>query len=155
MGDASVCDRRAWRDPSSLEPVTDEGDPPFESLDFLYTPSEDVASDVEAFERLGALVVFAIESNGTRVAALRLDEEGPLILFADHLDGERAIAVHRVSDLDASLTDLERRGWVPEHTFEIPQGPCATFRSPTGHRLAVYQQTRPEVGTHLEGRRDY
>jgi hypothetical protein len=135
--------------------VTVEGDPPFERLDFLYTPSEDVASDLMAFERLGAFVVFAIESNGTRVAAVRLDDDGPLVLFADHLEGDRAIAVHRVSDLEASLADLERGGWVPEHTFEIPHGPCALFRSPTGQRLAVYQLTRPEVGAHLQGRRDF
>jgi hypothetical protein len=135
--------------------VTDEGDPPFERLDFLYTPSGDVASDVAAFERLGALVVFAIESDETRVAAIRLDADGPLVLFADHLEGERAIAVHRVADLDASLAELERRSWLPEQTFEIPQGPCAMFRTPTGHRMAVYQPTRPEVGIHLEGRRDF
>jgi hypothetical protein len=68
---------------------------------------------------------------------------------------ERHTGHASAADLDASLTDLERRGWVPERRFEIPQGPCATFRTPTGHRMAVYQPTRPQVGADLERQRDF
>jgi hypothetical protein len=46
-------------------------DPPFLSLDFLYTPSRDVAADLAVFEDiLGASVRFAIDGMGTRVAAV-------------------------------------------------------------------------------------
>lgn len=31
----------------------------------------------------------------------------------------------------------------------------APFRTPGGHRIAVYQRTRPEVVRHFEGRRDF
>src|SRR6266550_5083110 len=64
----------------------------FESLDYLYMPSRDVAADTRYFhEVLGAEVVFAVDGMGARVAALRLAEGPPMVLLADHLEGERAI----------------------------------------------------------------
>jgi hypothetical protein len=128
----------------------------FEQLDFLYTPSRDVAADLAYFTGvLGGRVVFAIEGMGTRVAAVELTDGPPLILFADHLEGDRAILVYRVPDLTSALAELEGRGWQREHTFEIPHGPICSFRSPGGHRIALYQLTRPEVADHFAGRRDF
>jgi len=130
--------------------------PLFLSLDFLYTPSRDVAADLAVFEDvLGARVRFSIDGMGTRVAAVELAEGAPLILLADHLEGERAIAVFRVDDLQATMEDLRSRGWDPVQTFEIPHGPCCSFTTPGGHRIALYQLTRPEVAEHFEGRRDF
>jgi hypothetical protein len=63
--------------------------------------------------------------------------------------------VYRVADLEAALADLERRGWAREGTFEIPHGPICSFRSDGGHRIAVYQLTRPEAANHFLGRRDF
>jgi hypothetical protein len=133
---------------------------PFEQLDFLYVPSHDVEGDVAFFsEVLGGRVVFAIDSMGTRVAAVRLTEEPPLVLLTDHLEGERPILVYRVPDLPAALAVLEGRGWRREHTFEIPHGPVCSFQGPGSgpgaHRVALYQLTRPEVAEHFEGRRDF
>jgi hypothetical protein len=129
---------------------------PFQQLDFLYTPSRDVAADLAYFtELLGGRVVFAIDSMGTRVAAIELTEGPPLVLLADHVEGERPILVYRVEDLGAALALLESRGWERERTFEIPHGPCCSFRSPGGHRIALYQLTRPEAAQHFEGRRDF
>jgi hypothetical protein len=128
----------------------------FERLDFLYVPSRDVAADLEYFtEVLGGQVVFAIQAMGTRVAAVRLTEQPPLVLLADHLEGERPILVYRVPDLDAAMAGLEARGWQRQHTLGIPHGPCCSFQSPGGHRVALYQLTRPEVAAHFEGRRDF
>ena len=63
---------------------------PFQQLDFLYTPSRDVATDLVYFtEVLGGRVVFAVEAMGTRVAAVQFAMDPPLVLLADHLDGER------------------------------------------------------------------
>jgi len=132
------------------------GAAPFDRLDFLYVPSRDVAGDLAYFEDvLGGEVVFAIDSMGTRVAAIRLTGEPPLVLLTDHLEGDRPILVYRVADLDAALSELERRGWHREHSFEIPNGPICSFAAPGGHRVALYQLTRPEVGAHFEGRRDF
>jgi catechol 2,3-dioxygenase-like lactoylglutathione lyase family enzyme len=129
---------------------------PFERLDFLYMPSTDVAADVEYFTSvLGADLVFAIEAFGTRVAMVRLSGEPPDLLFAGHLGGERPILVYRVASLDGAMKDLEARGWEPEPPFGIPHGPVCAFRTPAGHRLAIYELTRPEAGERLAGRRDF
>ena len=136
--------------------MADQTTPPFQQLDFLYTPSRDVAADLAYLvEVAGARVVFAIEAMGTRVAAVELGNGPPLLLLADHLQGERPILVYRVTDLNSTLAGLRARGWEQQDTFEIPQGPCCSFRTPGGHRIAVYQPTRPEVTAHFAGRRDF
>ena len=129
---------------------------PFQQLDFVYTPSRDVAADLGYFsEVLGGRVVFAVEAMGARVAAIQFTEGPPLVLLADHVEGDRPILVYRVADLGAALVELVARGWVRQHSLEIPQGPCCSFRTPGGHRIALYQLTRPEVASHYEGRRDF
>ena len=129
---------------------------PFEQLDFLYTPSHDVAADLAYFrDVLGGRAVFAIDGMGARVAAVELTEGPPLVLLTDHLEGERTILVYRVAELGAALDRLEAEGWAREGTFEIPHGPIVSFRTPGGHRVAVYELTRPEVASSFEGRFDF
>jgi hypothetical protein len=129
---------------------------PFESLDFIYTPSSDVAADMRYFsEVLGGSIVFAIEDGDTRVAMINLTSGPPHLLFADHLEGERPVFIYRVGNMKTALTSLAGQGWRRESTFEIPQGPCCSFQTPAGHRVAVYQLTRPDVAKHFEGRRDF
>jgi hypothetical protein len=118
-------------------------------------PSRDVAADLAYFaEVLGGRVAFAVEAMGARVAALELSP-GPLVLLADHLEGERPILVYRVANLREELNGMESRGWTLEATFEIPHGPCCSFRTPGGHRIALYEFTRPEAAAHFAGRRDF
>jgi hypothetical protein len=128
----------------------------FESLDFLYTPSRDVAGDAgELTSVLGGHLVFAIEDGGIRVAMVELPSGPPAILLTDHVEGERPILVYRVADLSRAVAELARHGWTPERSLEIPPGPCSAFRSPGGHRIALYQLVRPGVLEHFEGRRDF
>ena len=135
--------------------MTDPAAPILEELDFLYTPSRDVAADMADLTAvLGGRLVFAIEDSGIRVAMIEL-AGAPRILLTDHLDGDRPILVYRVADLDAAVAALRDRGWTPERSLEIPHGPCSSFRSPGGHRVALYQLVRPEVAHHFEGRRDF
>jgi hypothetical protein len=135
--------------------VTDQSTP-FQQLDFVYTPSRDVAGDLGYFsEVLGGRVVFAVEAMGTRVAAVQFTEGPPLVLLADHVEGDRPILVYRVADLGAALVALAARGWERQQRLEIPQGPCCSFRTPGGHRIALYQLTRAEVASHFEGRCDF
>jgi hypothetical protein len=125
------------------------------TLDFLYIPSRDVAADLAYFsEVLAAEVVFAIESGDVRVGAVRFGE-GPVLLFADHLEGERAFMIFRTDNLDAKLSEMESNGWTREESFEIPHGPCCTFETPAGHRVGFYELTRPDVINHFAGRRDF
>ncbi len=130
--------------------------PPFERLDFLYMPSDDVARDVEYFTSvLGAQVVFTIEAFDTRVAMVKLSNEAPDVLLAGHLEGDRPVLVYRVAGLDAAIAELERRGWERQAVFGIPHGPCCEFRTPGGHRIAIYELTRPEATERFTGRRDF
>ena len=127
-----------------------------ERLDFVYMPSADVAADMQYFTSvLGGRLVFAVEGMGTRVAMIELTEDPPRILLAGHLEGDQAVLVYRVDDLAVAMRELEERGWEREPTFEIPHGPVSSFRTPGGHRIAIYQLVRPEVGEHFAGRRDF
>jgi hypothetical protein len=128
----------------------------FESLDFLYVPSSDVATDMAWFrDVLGAEPLFAVDGMGARVAALRLTDGPPLVLLTDHLEGEQTVFVYRVANLPTALDELAARGWRREGTFEIPHGPVCSFTTPGGQRIAVYELARPEVGSHFEGRFDF
>jgi hypothetical protein len=128
----------------------------FAQLDFLYTPSTDVARDMAYFaDVLGGRVVFAVDAMGARVAALALADGPPLLLLTDHLEGDAPVFVYRVEDLTASLGEMEARGWEREPGFEIPHGPCCSFTTPGGQRVALYQLTRPEAANHFDGRRDF
>lgn len=129
---------------------------PLEQLDFVYLPSADVAADLRYFtEVLGARHVFAVEGMGTRVAMVELTSSPPRLLLAGHLEDERPILIYRVADLRRAMGELEARGWQPQETLEIPQGPCCSFEAPGGQRLAIYERARPEVEAHFEGRRDF
>jgi len=128
----------------------------FQSLDFVYMPSSDVAADMAYFtDVLGGRLVFAVEGMGTRVAMVALTDGPPRILLAGHLEGDQPVLVYRVADIAVAMKELVARGWQRESTFEIPHGPVCPFRTPGGHRLAIYQLVRPEAGEHFEGRRDF
>src|SRR5213596_3564411 len=125
----------------------------FKRLDFLYMPSRDPGGDARYFsESIGAQLIFAIEAFGARVAMVELADEGPALLFADHLDGERPLLVYRVADLDSAIAELRQRGCEPGQRFGIPHGPCCEIETPGGHRLAIYELTRPEAPQRLSGR---
>ena len=128
----------------------------FESLDFVYAPSHDPAEEARHLvEVVGAEHVFSIEAFGTRVAMLRLTPDPPALLLAGHLHGERPILVHRVADLEKAMAELEERGWPRAAVGGFPYGPICAFDVPGGHRLAIYEVTRPEMEERLAGRFDF
>jgi len=128
----------------------------FESLDFVYHPSHDIVHDLAYFtDVLGGRLHFAVEGMGARVAAIELAPPPPLLLLADHVDGDVPILVYRVVNLREALTELKRRGWSAESTFEIPHGPICSFHAPGGQRIAAYELTRPGAAASFEGRRDF
>ena len=125
------------------------------SLDFLYTPSADVAADLRYLvDVLGAEEVFAIEDGGIRVAMASFGS-APAILLTDHLEGDRPIHLFAVDDLGGARAELEGRGCAPERSVELPPGPAVTFRTPGGLRIAIYQPIRPFVVESFRGRRDF
>ncbi len=128
----------------------------FESLDFVYLPSRDVAAELERYaDAFGATPVFAIEAFGTRVAMLRLADTSTAILLAEHLEGEQPVLVFRVADLEGSVSELETRGVEVAARFGIPHGPAVELVTPGPQRIALYELTRPEAPDRLAGRRDF
>jgi hypothetical protein len=128
----------------------------FQQLDYLYTPSTDVAADARYFvDVLGARLGFAIEGMGARVAMVELTSAPPHVLLADHLEGDRSILVYRVDDLREATAELKKRGMKKQQSLEIPMGPCSSFVTPNGHRIALYELVRPGVLEHFMGRQDF
>jgi Glyoxalase/Bleomycin resistance protein/Dioxygenase superfamily len=130
--------------------------PILQRLEFIYMPSADPAAEIEHFEQaLGARIVFAIERFGTRVAMVELGSGNPTLLFAAHLEGERPILVYRVEDLNAATGQLRERGCEISEEFGIPPGEIRAIETPGGHRLAIYEETRPDRIGSIAGRRDF
>lgn len=125
-------------------------------LDFLYVPSANVEVDATYWVNvLGARLVFAVEGMGARVAMLELGSSGPRILLTDHLEDQRTLLIYRVEDLDRTQNELHSKGWKRGRSVEIPHGPCISFATPGGQRVAIYQLKRPEVAAHFVGRTDF
>jgi hypothetical protein len=92
---------------------------------------------------------------GARVAMIELTGGPPHILLTDHLEGDRAIYIYRVENLARAAAALKKRGLKKEHRLEIPMGPCSSFTTPAGHRIALYEASRPDVLKHFLGRTDF
>src|SRR5215208_400972 len=102
-------------------------------LEYVYSPSSDVAADVRWFETvLAAEVRFAIDDGGVRVAMLRLGTDGPPMLLTDHLPDARPVFLYRVAALEAAVASLREHGFQAGRTFELPMGPVTTFAAPGG-----------------------
>lgn len=128
----------------------------FDRLDFVYLPSEDAAADVELYtDGLGGQLVFAVEAFETRVAMVRTASEGPDLLLAEHLEGEKPILIFRVEDLEAASAELADRGVELGESFGMPFGSGVLLELPGPQRLAVYERKWPEHGESLTGRRDF
>ncbi len=127
----------------------------FESLDFIYVPTEDVDASARRYvEELDAELVWKVRGMGTVVACLRLASRGPAILLSGHLEGTTPILIYRVADYSEAVSRLRSAGACDLHELEIPHGPCASFRAPGGQRFAVYELTRPGMERHFDGRID-
>ena len=104
---------------------------------------------------LGAELVWRIRDGETVVANVRVNATGPALLLANHLEGDVPILIFRVDNLKKLTAALRRRDWKPDgEPFEIPHGPCAELRDPSGQRFALYQLVRPEADAHFAGRFD-
>lgn len=127
----------------------------FDQLDFIYCPSRDVVADLAHYAGAGGEVVFTVERFQTRVAMIKLTDEGPGVVLAQHLDGDQPILLYRVADLVIAAADLRRRGVHVSERFEFPYGNGVELDNPGPQRVAIYERTRAERGDSLIGRRDF
>ena len=115
-----------------------------------------MAKDAKYFtEVLGGKLAFAVEGMGARVAMIELAGGPPHVLLTDHLDSDRTIYIYRVKNLDRAIVALKKRGLKKESRLEIPMGPCSSFVTPGGQRIALYEAARPGVVQHFLGRKDF
>lgn len=119
---------------------------PFRELAYLYVGVRHFDHDLAYYrDVLGAELVWNFAKFGARVAALRL-AAGPLVLLADHRPAPSCMPIFAVDDLHTAVRELDARGWRPESgPFEIPDGPCYTFRDPSDNQLALLGRVRPHA----------
>lgn len=118
----------------------------FGPLRYLYMGSGDFERDLAYYrDVLGAPLVWNLEGFGARVAAFEVGA-GSRVLVADHRPPATCIPLFVVDDLERTASRLRRHGWAPEgEPFEIPDGPCYTFRDPSGNRYGIFQSVRPDA----------
>jgi hypothetical protein len=125
------------------------------ALDFVYCPSPDAAADrTHWVENLGATAVFAVERFETRVACVE-PGDGPAVLFAEHLGGDRPILVYRVDDLASAVAAYGADGVEVSEIFEFPFGHGVEITTAGVQRVAIYERDRPDRGASLRGRHDF
>jgi predicted enzyme related to lactoylglutathione lyase len=119
-------------------------------LVYLYVGSEDVGADLALYrDLLGAEVIFDIDSGGTRVAALRMGQDGPKFLLADHRRAPNVLPIWAVDDLDATVEKLKQAGWDGiGHQVEVPDGPVQILTDASGNEIGLMSQVRPNVLEH-------
>jgi len=128
---------------------------PFESLDFVYTPTADVDAIADWYVTvLGARLDFKVKAMGTTVASVSVADHGPRILLAGHLHTPGPILVYRVASYAESVQALRAAGVAWREELEIPHGPCAVFEASGGQAFAIYELVRPGAATYFDGRVD-
>jgi len=119
---------------------------PFRTLEFLYVGASDFKRDLAYYrDVLKAELVWNKTGFGAHVAAFRMSE-GPPLLLADDRPAPSCMPGYAVTDLEATVKTLKKREWKPDGgRFEIPNGPCYAFEDPSGNRLAIFENVRPDV----------
>lgn len=126
----------------------------FLSLDFIYVPAKNFDEMLEYYSKvLEAKVVWKVKGMGTTVAQLKISEQGPAILLAEHLEGTVPILIYRVENFKQEVEKLKKQG-MKGNQLEIPHGPCYSFETTGKQRIAIYQLARPEANSFFKGRND-
>ncbi len=114
---------------------------------YLYVGVDDVSVAVDFYERaLGAELLWRFRRFGTEVAAVRVDDDGPKVLLAEHRATPSCLPIWTVPDLDALVARLSAAGFADRGiTAGTPDGPVHVLRDPDGNELGFLQQDRPDA----------
>ena len=128
----------------------------FKSLDFLYVPAPDIEASIRYYTLvLGGELLWKIHAYGVWVACVSVSQsQAPYILLADHIERNDMMLIYQVENLDTAIKQLTSKGWKEENKFEIPPGPCCTFRDPAGNALVIYENKRPFIMQEFRGKID-
>ncbi len=114
---------------------------------YLYVGVDDVDTAVEFYERsLDAELVWRFRRFGTDVAAVRVSDDGPQVLLAEHRSAPSCLPIWTVSHLDALVARLTAAGVADRGvTAGTPDGPVHVLRDPDGNELGFLQPDRPDA----------
>ncbi len=114
---------------------------------YLYVGVDDVHAAIDFYERaLGAEFLWHFRRFGTEVAAVRVSDDGPQVLLAEHRPTPSCLPIWTVPDLDALVARLSAAGFADRGVTDgTPDGPVHVLRDPDGNELGFLQQDRPEA----------
>ena len=126
----------------------------FLAIDYLYIPARDIEASLRYYTgQLGGELVWKIHAFGARVAAIRLSATGPLVLLADHLQGDTPFMIYRVE----SRTDGGRlaRAWLDDRERAIRDSEWAVLHFSRPGRCAAGHLEKPAAPRGAGIRRAY
>ena len=114
---------------------------------YLYVGVDDVRVAIEFYERaLGAEFLWHFRRFGTQVAAMRVSDDGPQLLLAEHRPTPSCLPIWTVPDLDGLVVRLAAAGFADRGVTDgTPDGPVHVLRDPDGNELGFLQQDRPDA----------
>jgi catechol 2,3-dioxygenase-like lactoylglutathione lyase family enzyme len=114
---------------------------------YLYVGVDDVRRAVDFYERaLGAEFLWHFRRFGTEVAAVRVTDDGPQVLLAEHRRTPSCLPIWTVGDLDALVAHLTEAGFADRGVTDgTPDGPVHVLRDPDGNELGFLQPDRPRA----------
>jgi predicted enzyme related to lactoylglutathione lyase len=114
---------------------------------YLYVGVDDIARARDFYERaLGAEFVWHFRRFGTEVAAVRVSDDGPLVLLAEHRPVPSCLPIWTVADLGVAVERLAAAGFAARgETAGTPDGPVHVVRDPDGNELGLLQQDVPDA----------
>ena len=114
---------------------------------YLYVGVDDITRARGFYERaFGAEFLWHFRRFGTEVAAVRVSDDGPLVLLAEHRPVPSCLPIWRVDDLDAAVARLAAAGVADRgETAGTPDGPVHVVRDPDGNELGLLQQDVPNA----------
>ncbi len=114
---------------------------------YLYVGVDDVQAAVAFYERaLGAEFLWHFRRFGTEVAAVRVSDDGPTVLLAEHRPTPSCLPIWTVPDLDALVARLAAAGFADRGvTAGTPDGPVHVLHDPDGNELGFLQPDRPDA----------
>ena len=114
-------------------------------LAYLYVGVDDVERAVAFYQTaLSAHLVWRFQAFETEVAAMRLNESGPLVLLAEHRPSPSCLPIWNVVDLEVARARLDTSGFSSDgQTVGTPDGPVHVFHDPDGNPLGLLQAKRP------------
>lgn len=114
-------------------------------LVYLYVGVDDVDASIAFYrEALGAEFVWRFDAFGTEVAAVRVTDEGPLVLLAAHRPAPSVLPIWTVADLNAAIERLASSSFeAVGETAGTPDGPVHVLRDPSGNEIGLLRPDRP------------